>query len=213
MRHSSRSKRFREELSGDVLFAALSLLGAELVRGSLRAKLVEVEAYRGYGDPGCHTYRGMTPRTKVMFGPAGHAYTYFTYGNHWMLNVVAGPVGEGSAVLLRAARPISGIDAMRERRPKAARDRDLLSGPGKLAAAFDAGRREYGSDLFDLHSELRIEPGARPSKVLVGPRIGLNVGHGDAFPWRFVDADELLWVSRPLKALMPFNGLGDLAED
>lgn len=197
----------RATLAGDVLEAALALLGAELVHGDLRVKLVEVEAYRGYGDPGCHTYRGMTPRTRIMFGPAGHAYTYFTYGNHWMLNVVAGPEGEGSAVLLRAAMPIAGHESMRSRRPKATKETELLSGPGKLAAALGIDRNQYGLDMLSPRSQLRIVAQNPPTRILVGPRIGLTHGMGDGHLWRFVDAENVAWASRPVRSLQPFEGL------
>lgn len=135
-----------------------------------------------------------------MFGPPGHAYVYFTYGSHWMLNVVAEPEGQGGAVLLRAARPLEGFDAMRLRRPKAARDQDLLSGPGKLAAAYGLDGSFDGIDLLDPTSPLRLEPGASPEEIGVGVRIGLAEGKGDDLPWRFVDVGAREWLSRPLPA-------------
>lgn len=131
-----------------------------------------------------------------MFGEPGHAYVYFTYGNHWMLNVVAHDTGNAAAILIRAAKPLTGLETMRERRPKAKRDEDLLSGPGKLAAAFGLDRRHDGLNLFE-GDEVRMEPGEPPRQILTGTRIGLALGKGDDLPWRFVDADRLRWVSRP----------------
>lgn len=182
----------------NVLEAAPALLGSILVRGELRARIVEVEAYRTPDDPGCHAHRGQTPRNRAMFGEPGMAYIYFTYGNHWMLNVAAHEPGNAAAVLIRAAEPLSGHETFYARRPKAKRDEDLLSGPGKLAAAFAIDAALYGIDLFDLSSELHIEPDKPIHNVLVGTRIGLTPGFGDTYPWRFCDGDRQRWISRPL---------------
>jgi DNA-3-methyladenine glycosylase len=187
----------REILEQPVVECAKALLGCLLVRGERKARIVEVEAYDAVGDPGCHAFRGMTPRNKVMFGPPGHAYVYFTYGMHWMLNVTAHPSGEGAAVLIRAAEPLEGIELMRKNRPKARRDVDLLSGPGKIAAAFEIDRRDYGIDLLDPRSELHILPGPQPRQIITGTRIGLAAGAGDELPWRYVDGSSLKWVSKP----------------
>ncbi|MBI5708447.1 MAG: DNA-3-methyladenine glycosylase [Armatimonadetes bacterium] len=198
---------FRERLASSVHEAALALMGCILVREELSAKIVEVEAYRGGDDPGCHAFRGITPRNRVMFGPAGYAYTYFTYGNHWMLNVVAGPEGEGSAVLIRAAQPLTGLELMAQRRPKCKGETDLLSGPGKLAAAFGVTGKDYGIDLLDPASLLRIVPGERPSRLLFGPRVGLSPGKGDGHLWRLADSGALKWVSRPHSGLDPLEAI------
>lgn len=187
----------RELLERDLHGAARRLLGCVLVRGELRARIVEVEAYDAVGDPGCHAFRGQTPRNAPMFGPPGRAYVYFTYGSHWMLNVVAYPEGQAGAILIRAARPLAGIEAMRARRPLARRDQDLLSGPGKLAAAFGLDGTLNHLDLLNPGSELRIETGEPIREVLVGPRIGLAPGKGDDLPWRYIDAREEAWASRP----------------
>ncbi|MBL8086904.1 MAG: DNA-3-methyladenine glycosylase [Chthonomonas sp.] len=194
----------RALLESDVHEGALALLGCELSLGPLRARIVEVEAYH-QSEPGCHSYRGMTPRTRVMFGDAGRAYVYFTYGHHWMLNLVAGPVGEGSAVLIRAAEPLEGIDTMRDRRPKARSDRDLLSGPGKLCAAFGITAQYNDAPMLSPDSELHIEPKERVAEVLHGVRIGLAAGKGDELPWRYVDAAAKQWISRPEVPLAPMN--------
>lgn len=185
-----------ELLRHDVLVAAPALLGWILESGPLRARIVEVEAYRTPDDPGCHAYRGQTPRCATMFGEPGTAYVYFTYGNHWMLNVVAHDKGNAAAILIRAAEPLAGLDLMRSRRPKAHRDEDLLSGPGKLAAAFGLDRRHDGLDLF-AGGALKLLPGDPPARTITGTRIGLAPGKGDDLPWRFADADRLRWVSHP----------------
>src|SRR5712691_12608784 len=129
---------------------APDLLGSVLVRVlpdglRLAGRIVETEAYEP-GDPASHAFRGKTQRNAVMFGPPGHLYVYFTYGNHWMMNTVTRSRGEGSAVLLRATEPIEGVDAMARHR---GRDsiRDLCSGPGKLAQALAVDRRHDGADL------------------------------------------------------------------
>jgi len=171
---------------------------------ALAARIVEVEAYCGADDAGSHAFRGETPRNATMFGPAGHLYVYFTYGMHWCANVVAGEPGTASAVLLRAAAPLEGVELMRTRRSAArssrVRDRDLLSGPAKLCSAFGITGALDGADLTKPGSagELRIlDDGMPPPAVpLVTTRIGLAVGKGDEHPWRFcVPGDHNL--SRP----------------
>ena len=183
-------------LNQHVLKAAPGLLGAELVRGELRAKIVEVEAYRGKEDPGSHAHRGLTPRNKVMFGEPGHAYIYFTYGVHWCLNVVAESAGHSAGILIRAAKPLEGQELMFFRRKKATREEDLLSGPGKIAEAFSITGEFYGIDLLDPNSELRLKKGASPKHILKSVRIGLAKGKGEHLDWRFVDGDLIRWVSR-----------------
>jgi len=177
--------------------SAKRILGCILVAGECRARIVEVEAYGGETDPASHAWRGPTPRTMVMYGEPGRAYVYFTYGNHWMLNVVARPDGEASAVLIRAAEPLAGIEMTRSRRPKAQSDNDLLSGPGKLCQALGLTRADNGVDLLDPNSPLRLEEGERPTAVLTGVRIGIAVGRGELEPLRFIDASRLSWASKP----------------
>lgn len=184
-------------LDADVLKGAKALLGWHLVRGSRRARIVEVEAYRS-DDPGCHAFRGRTPRNEVMFGPPGIAYVYFNYGVHWMLNVTAHSHGDPAAILVRAAEPLEGLEEMFARRPKAKKPEDLLSGPGKLAAAFDITSSDYGVNLLDHGSVLRLEPGAPPKRIKKGLRVGLAKGKGELLEWRFVDGDALRWLSEPL---------------
>ena len=141
-------------------------------RPSLVARIVEVEAYAGAEDPGSHGYRGETPRTRTMFGRPGHLYVYFTYGMHWCANAVCGEVGESSAVLLRAAAPLEGLDRMRAARGAAAkRDRDLCSGPAKLCQAFGIDGDFDGA-------------GTPPPEVpAVTRRVGLSAGVEHEWRW------------------------------
>lgn len=180
---------------------ACALLGCTLVHGDLAALIVEVEAYENANDPGSHAFRGPTPRNHVMFGAPGHAYLYFTYGNHWMLNVSCFEKGIAGAVLIRAAMPIRGHDVMFARRPKAQNDSDLLSGPGKLCQAFGLTGAYNGLDLLHPDAPLRIVPGAAVRRCLHGRRIGLRSGRGDALPWRFIDAEHLAYASSPRSGL------------
>jgi DNA-3-methyladenine glycosylase len=172
----------------DALSVAPELLNKLLVaRGDegVAARLVEVEAYRGPDDPGSHAYRGCTPRNATMFGRPGGLYVYFTYGMHWCANAVCGPGTQPHAVLLRAAAPVDGLDVMRVRRAKARRDRELCSGPARLAQAFGLDRAHDGDDL--VRGDLRIvDDGVPPpDRPGVSTRVGLAAGKGDIFPWRF----------------------------
>ncbi len=151
----------------------------------LAARLVEVEAYCGSDDAGSHAYRGMTPRTEVMFGPPGHLYVYFTYGMHWCANVVATKDGDAAAVLLRGAAPVDGIDIMRERRVKARRDRDLLAGPARLCQAFGLTGEHNGVDLVRGSVRIVDDGVAPPAAPGISTRIGLAPGRGDDHPWRY----------------------------
>jgi DNA-3-methyladenine glycosylase len=174
----------------DALDVAPLLLNKLLVHDDpygtrLAVRLVEVEAYRGAQDPGSHAYRGMTPRNRTMFGPAGHLYVYFSYGAHWCMNVVCGEDGVASAVLLRAGAPVEGIELMRARRVRARRDRDLCSGPGKLTQALGIDRSFDGADL--VRGTFRVvEDGVPPpTPPGVSARVGLSEGRGETHPWRF----------------------------
>ena len=178
----------------DAREVAPELLNKVLVRGRLRARIVEVEAYVGGGvDPGSHAHRGMTARNKTMFGPPGRLYVYFTYGMHWCANAVCSPDGVASAVLLRAAAPLAGVDEMRDRRVKARTPRDLCSGPAKLCQAFGIEGRDDGADLLraDPSGISIVDDGvAPPAAPGVSQRIGLSVGAGDELPWRWFVAGE-----------------------
>jgi len=170
------------------------LLVRRLVDGTrLAGTIVEAEAYEP-GDPASHSYRGPTPRNEVMFGRPGHLYVYFTYGNHWMANVVTRRSGEGSAVLLRAVRPVEGIDRM-----SANRGRDdllqLCSGPGKLAQAFAISRELNGEDLVS-GTVVWLERAKATVRRSRGPRIGVSVGVEPN--WRFwVKGDPFVSKGRP----------------
>jgi len=171
------------------LQVARDLIGARLVRMLEGMKLVglivEAEAYISEKDLACHAKAGRTPRTQVMFGPPGHAYVYFTYGNHWMLNVVTEREGYPAAVLIRAIQPVEGIEVMSKRR----HGRDTF-GPGKLTQAMGITKSENGVDLTDSASGLWIEAGipVPNSRVTKSPRVGLySVPEPwKSKPWRFV---------------------------
>ncbi len=176
--------------------AAPLLLGWIIVKGDMRARIVETEAYRA-DDPACHAFGRSKMKNMALWASPGLAYVYFTYGHHWMLNVVAHEEGDPAAVLIRAAEPLEGIDEMYSRRLKAVKDEDLLSGPGKLAAALDIDSRQNLIDLLDPSSELHLKPAEHPAKIVDGVRIGIAEGKGHEIPWRFIDADRMRWASKP----------------
>ena len=185
-------------LNHDVVEASRLLLGCHLIRGNLRARIVETEAYRA-DEPACHAFRGQTERNAIMFGEPGRAYIYFSYGCHWMLNIVAHGPNDAAAILVRAAQPLQGLDEMRTRRPKAKREQDLLSGPGKLCAAFGIDRSDNGLDLLNPKSDLHLELGQAPKSILKGERIGIS--QAQDLLWRFADAEALPYVSKPHRGL------------
>ena len=195
----------RELLDRDVVEAAKSLIGWRLARGELLARIVEVEAYRS-DDPAAHSYNKTKMKNMAMFGPSGHAYVYFSYGVHWMLNVVAHPAGNAAAILIRAAEPIAGLQTFESRRPKAKGLEDLLSGPGKLAAGFQIDRKDNGVDLLHPASteSLHLLPPDLPvGCIATGTRIGIAHGKGHETLWRFADESRMKWVSRPLTFIRP----------
>jgi DNA-3-methyladenine glycosylase len=174
----------------DSRVVAPELLGKLVVHddpgvGRVAVRLVEVEAYAGHEDPGSHGYRGPTARNAVMFGPAGHLYVYFTYGMHFCTNVVCGEPGSSSAVLLRGAVPVEGLDVIRARRPMARRDRDLCSGPARLAQSLGLAREHDGLDLVKGPVRVFDDGVAPPAAPGVSVRIGLAAGKGDEHPWRW----------------------------
>ena len=184
----------REFFARDVLEVAPQLLGCHFTVGDVTVRLTEVEAYAGEkGDPGSHAFRGMTPRTEVMFGEAGHLYVYFTYGMHYCTNVVCGAVGAASAVLLRAGEVVAGREIAAERRPNVS-ERDWARGPARLAVTLGLSRPDNGvdacADPIDALRPVYFDaPSGRVPKRLIqsGPRVGVSGPGGDAgtYPWRY----------------------------
>ncbi|MGW3112734.1 DNA-3-methyladenine glycosylase [Streptomyces sp. NPDC001091] len=186
----------REFFDRPVLEVAPDLLGRLLIRstphGPTALRLTEVEAYDGPNDPGSHAYRGRTARNDVMFGPPGHVYVYFTYGMWHCMNLVCGPEGTASGVLLRAGEIVEGAELARERRLSARNDKELAKGPARLATALDVDRALDGTDACTPgDTPLRVLAGTPvPSEqVRSGPRTGV-AGDGGVHPWRFWVADD-----------------------
>jgi DNA-3-methyladenine glycosylase len=151
-------------------------------------ELTEVEAYDGASDPASHAFRGRTARNAVMFGPAGHLYVYFSYGMHWCANVVCGPVGTPSAVLLRAGRVVAGADLARARRGRGVADRSLARGPATLTQSLGITGEANGADLLGdgggrLHLGAPDVPRPATAEVASGPRVGVRMAAD--VPWRF----------------------------
>jgi len=181
----------------DAREVAQALLNKVLACNDGRAgRIVEVEAYVGAIDPAAHTFRGKTARNAVMFGPPGHMYVYFTYGMHWCANTVCGDVGEGSGVLIRALEPIAGIERMREARPKVKRERELCSGPARLAQAMGITGAQNGIDLVRAREGYAmLDDGTPPPEDVPGSaRIGIR--QGTDLLWRWLVAGNP-HVSRP----------------
>lgn len=163
---------------------ARALLGKLLIRetprGLLAGRIVETEAYLGRNDPAAHSYIGKTPRNAIMFGPAGFAYVYFIYGNHYCLNVTCQKEGVAGAVLFRALEPLEGITTMARARGitvKSDRDlRNISSGPGRMAEALGVTReRDNGKNFVSPESDLRIgDDGFRAGRIIATPRIGIT---------------------------------------
>ncbi|MHC6231332.1 DNA-3-methyladenine glycosylase [Arthrobacter sp. MMS24-T111] len=184
----------RDFLSGDARELAPLLLGAVLTResrdGTVSVRLTEVEAYLGpedslHPDPGSHTYRGPTPRNAPMFGPAGHLYVYFTYGMHHCTNIVCGPDGVASALLLRAGEIVGGLDLAQRRRPRSKTPADLASGPARLAKALGMTTADSGRDALAPPFGLEL-PSGPAGPVSSGPRVGVaGAGGSDRYAWRF----------------------------
>jgi DNA-3-methyladenine glycosylase len=169
--------------------AAKSLLGCHLTANGVTVRLTEVEAYSGTGeDPASHAHRGRTPRNAIMFGPAGYAYVYFTYGMHYCMNIVTGTDGTASAALLRAGAVTDGLPAARARRPAARTDAELARGPARLCSALAIDKSHYGAYLLD-DGPITLTPSTTPpAAISEGPRVGVTGAHD--VPWRFWLPDE-----------------------
>ncbi|MGO8955234.1 MAG: DNA-3-methyladenine glycosylase [Rhodomicrobium sp.] len=166
----------RDDLPAGTAALARYLIGKLVVRalpeGLASARIVETEAYLT-GDEASHGFRGPTARNRIMFGPPGYAYVYLNYGMHFALNVSSGPEGVGEAALIRAAEPVTGLDAMMVRRGEVP-PRDLLRGPGRLAKALDIDRSLDGTDLCAAGPLWLAADGYEPHGFGVSMRIGIN---------------------------------------
>ena len=178
-----------EFFAREVLDVARDLLGCLVTHAGVTVRLTEVEAYSGAADPGSHAFRGRSPRTEVMFGPAGRFYVYFTYGMHFCANIVTGVEGTASAVLLRAGEVVEGHD-LAERRRGGVREREWARGPARLATTLDLRRDHNGLWLVGPRAGARVEAptaAVAPAQVCTGPRVGVSGAGGDGtvYPWRF----------------------------
>ncbi|NPA93530.1 MAG: DNA-3-methyladenine glycosylase [Chloroflexi bacterium] len=193
----------RDFFARPTLTVARELLGARLVRiepdGQRTAGIiVETEAYIGEEDQGCHARAGRTPRTAVMYGPPGHAYVYFTYGMHWLFNVVTEQEGFPAAVLVRALLPTEGLERMAARRRNRPR-REWTNGPAKLCQALAIDGSFHGADLCTPEAMLFLEPAVTfpDESVTTGPRVGLNTvpEPWKSIPWRFMVRSPHLFLT------------------
>ena len=179
-----------------VVAVARDLVGCVVTYAGCSGVIVETEAYHE-SEPACHAYVGLTPRTRTLFGPPGHAYVYRSYGIHAMLNAVCEPEGVGAAVLIRALEPLAGIDAMRSRR-QLSRVQDLCSGPGKLTQALGIELDLDGSDLLGAGpiTILRRPSAWRDVELVADVRIGIT--RAAELDWRFCAAGSP-YLSRPVR--------------
>jgi len=175
---------------------AKDLLNKLFVHEELVARIVETEAYGGADDPASHGHRRRTERNGVMFGPAGYLYVYFTYGMHHCACVVTGGDGESSAVLIRAAEPLQGLDLMRSRRPKASTDRDLLNGPAKLAQAYALTTADNGLNLSGATLHVASDGSEPPARPASSTRVGLTKGTTKRWRW-YVRSSKFVSPGRP----------------
>jgi DNA-3-methyladenine glycosylase len=153
---------------------ARELLGKVLVHGRTAGIIVETEAYLGGEDLAAHSAHGVTDRTRVIFGPPGHAYVYFIYGMYECLNLVCEPEGIPGCVLVRALEPVAGMGIMQRRRPAARKPEDLASGPGKLTLAMGITRAQNAADVTRGSLVVRQSVGAPHLEIAVTPRIGIT---------------------------------------
>jgi len=162
---------------------ARDLLGKILEFEGVSGRIVETEAYLGEDDGAAHSARGITPRTRVLFGPPGHAYVYFIYGMYDCLNIVCEPEGIAGGVLIRALEPLSGLDEMRKRRPAARRDEDLANGPGKLTRALGIKIGHNGVDV--TKGPITIHEAEKKSRVEIATSARIGITKSVDLPLRF----------------------------
>ena len=174
-----------EIVSRELLGAVIECTTAD---GVTRGTIVETEAYLGPHDPACHAVAGVTTRTEHLFGPPGRAYVYLIYGMYWCFNAVTRERGHGSAVLVRAVSPRDGIELMRRRRPRVARDRDLTNGPGKLCLAMGIDGAMSGTSLHGGPIVIRQGSAVPDDAVVVTPRIGIT--RAAEWPLRYLVRDD-----------------------
>jgi len=167
---------------------ARDILGKTLALDGVSGRIVETEAYLSEGDLAAHSARGVTPRTRVIFGPPGHAYVYFIYGMYDCLNIVCEPEGVAGCVLIRALEPLTGLDRMRKRRPAARRDEDLANGPGKLTRALGIKITHNGSDLTRGPITVHSPEAAKGFQIATSTRIGIT--QSADLPLRFFIKDN-----------------------
>lgn len=169
--------------------------------GVVSVRLTEVEAYSGEVDPGSHAFRGRTTRNAPMFETGGRLYVYFSYGMHWCANLVCGPAGQASAVLLRGGEVVAGHDLARARRRAARTDHDLARGPARLAQSLGLTGADSGLVLTPGgRAELELRAPVDAARVRTGPRVGVAGPGGDAgrYPWRFwIDGEATVSTYRP----------------
>jgi DNA-3-methyladenine glycosylase len=183
-------------LSGSPEEAAPQLLGSLLISEIggriVKARVTEVEAYKGSDDPASHAFRGRTGRNGSMFERPGTLYVYRSYGIHWCANVAAGPEGVGWGILFRSGEIVDGIGVARGRR---GRDDELATGPGKLTQALAVDASHDGTYLLDDNSPIRLEAGPPPELVIATPRVGIS--RAVDLPWRFVEVTQRGSGGRP----------------
>lgn len=176
----------RKFYARDTVRVAKCLLGKRLVRvkgrSRMEGRIVEVEAYRGLDDPASHAFRGPTPRNAPMFGEPGHAYVYFTYGNHYCLNITTQATGTPGAVLIRAVEPIEGLQAMRRLRPNVS-DPNLTNGPGKLTKALGIDRALNEVDMTKPSPLFVADSDETQFEIVRSARVGIS--RGTDLLWRF----------------------------
>ncbi len=184
-------RRFYNRPTVDV---ARDLLGTVLKHGETSGIIVETEAYLGGDDLAAHSSRGITDRTRVIFGPPGHAYVYLIYGMYECLNLVAEPAGKPGCVLIRALEPLEGIELMKSRRPAARNLHQIASGPGKLTLALGINRRQNGVDVTRGPITVHKALSHRSIDIMTTPRVGIT--HCADWPLRFYVSGNP-FVSRP----------------